>query len=200
MTSRVFMPRTLLGLGVGVTAAALAFSAVAPADATVARSVALPTLSPGVAGGFVNLVQHTIAIRRTGVYDRTTVAMVKRVQAWKRVTPANGIVGPSTWRALFDPTMTTRMTVNSAARRTLTLAQFRGSVHGFGVVYRESKGVCRAVSRGGVYRGRWQMSAALWRANGGRAFAPTADRASCVQQDLVALRVWQRSWWRPWGG
>ena len=91
----LFMPRTLLGV------AALSppwLSVVAPTRSPRHGRPAV-AVTPADAGrrespaGSSSLVQRTLAIRRTGVYDRATVAMVKRVQAWKQVTPANGIVG-----------------------------------------------------------------------------------------------------------
>jgi hypothetical protein len=198
MTTRVFSSRALLG--VGVITAALGLSLAMPAGATVARSLALPTLRPGSSGASVSALQHTLAIRRSGVYDAATVAAVKRVQKWKKISPANGVVAVGTWPAMADPTMSARMATSSVARKTLTLAAFQASVHGFGVTYRESKRICTAVSGSGLYRGKWQMSSALWRSFGGLSFAKTADRASCAQQDSVALRVWRSSWWKPWGG
>ena len=198
MNSRVTTSRALMGSG--VITAALGLTLVMPAGATIVRATALPTLAPGSTGASVSTLQHTIGIRRTGVYDSATASMVKRIQAWKKIAPANGIVGPATWPALADPTMTTRMASSPFARKTLTLAAFQGSVHGFGVAYRESKRSCTAVSPSGAYRGRWQMSATLWRAYGGLSFAKTADRATCLQQDKVALNVWRSNWWKPWGG
>jgi hypothetical protein len=89
---------------------------------------------------------------------------------------------------------------SKSARRAVALEVWKASPHGKRIAHRESGGRCNAVSRGGTYRGKWQMDSNFWRSYGGRAFASTPDRATCAQQDLVAYRGWITSWWRPWGG
>ena len=193
--------RALAGAAAAVTLVGVA--AVAPAHASVSASTTgrgLPTLSRGMTGPYVANLQRTLSIRQTGVYDASTVAAVKRIQVWKKVAPANGIVNVVTWAAIADPTLTRRMVTSAAARRTMKLSVWQTSVHGYGIAYRESNLTCRAVSPAGLYRGKWQMSSSLWSHFGGRAFAPTADQASCQQQDTVAFRVWQAAGWGPWNG
>ena len=204
--TRVMPVRALAGgvalttvLGLAVLAPTTASATAAPA--TTVPSAVVPTLRIGSTGTQVSNLQYVLAIRRTGVYDRATAAAVRRVQLWKHVYPANGIAaGLPTWRALRDPSMAILMRVSRTARTRLPFAVWQASVHGRGISYRESKLNCRAVSRGGAYRGKWQMTVSLWRANGGLAFAATPERASCLNQDKVAYRVWVRSGWRPWGG
>jgi hypothetical protein len=203
---------------VGLVAAAVATSVVAPAGASTApttrtsataatRPVAastgargLPTLRLGSSGPYVVAVQRMLALPRTGRYDAGTMAAVKRVQAWKKIAPANGVVTIVTWAAISDPTLAAKMVASPSARRTVSLAAWQSSVHGYGISYRESKRSCTAVSPSGLYRGRWQMSSTLWRAYGGLAFAPVANKASCLQQDTVAFTVWKSNGWKPWGG
>lgn len=42
------------------------------------------------------------------------------------------------------------------------------------------------------------MDADFWRTYGGRVFANTPDRATEVEQDLVAYRGWLKRGWQPW--
>ena len=186
---------TVLGLSV------LAPTTASAATATTVRTAALPALRIGSTGAQVTYLQYVLAVRRTGVYDRATAAAVRRVQLWKHVYPANGVAaGAATWQALRDPSVVSFMRASRAARARYTFVAWQTSVHGRGIAYRESHLSCTALSRTGVYRGKWQMTLSLWRANGGLAFAATPERASCLNQDKVAYRIWVRSGWRPWGG
>ena len=197
--SRVMPSRKLAGAVALATVVGLSLGA--PADAVVVTpSATLPNLSMGASGTVVKSLQRTLAISQSGVYDRTTYAAVKRIQVWKKIAPANGVVSTVTWIAIADPTLTKRMLASPTARKTMVLATWRGSVHGYGISYREAKLNCTAVSPKGLYRGKWQMSATLWRAYGGLRFAKVANAASCLQQDTIAFRVWQSSGWKPWGG
>jgi hypothetical protein len=99
-----------------------------------------------------------------------------------------------------DVTTTAKAQTSFAFRKTVTLAQWRASRHGKQISWRESHNVCTAVSSDGKFRGKWQMTQALWLAHGGRNFARTPQKATCREQDTVARRVWVRSWWWPWGG
>jgi hypothetical protein len=56
----------------------------------------------------------------------------------------------------------------------------------------------RAVSLTGKYRGKWQMDASFWRTYGGLSFAETPERATEVEQDLVAYRGYLARGWEPW--
>ncbi|WP_409237104.1 transglycosylase family protein [Streptomyces sp. PA5.6] len=51
---------------------------------------------------------------------------------------------------------------------------------------------------GNGYYGGLQFSAGTWRAYGGGAYAPTADRASKAQQIAVAARVQRAQGWGAW--
>jgi hypothetical protein len=183
---------------VGSTLAAVPATA-ATAPASVAATTALPTLVYGSTGTYVTSVQRTLAIRQNGRYDSVTVAAVKRVQAWKKLA-VTGVVGATTWPILRDPTLTSTMITSRTARARLAFVAWQGSVHGYGIAYRESKGRCTALSYGAAYRGKWQMSLSLWKAYGGLHYAAAPEKASCLNQDKVAYKIWIASGWRPWGG
>ena len=197
--SRVMPSRTLAGAVAVATAVGLSLGA--PADAVVLTPrAALPNLSMGASGPMVSSLQRTLAVPQTGRFDKATYAAVKRIQVWKKISPANGKVSAATWSAVADPTLTKRMVTSPSARQSMLFGVWRTSVHGYGISYREAKLICTAVSPQGLYRGKWQMSATLWRAYGGLHFAKTANAASCLQQDAVAFTVWKSNGWKPWGG
>ncbi|MGW0087281.1 transglycosylase family protein [Streptomyces sp. NPDC003393] len=54
------------------------------------------------------------------------------------------------------------------------------------------------INTGNGYYGGLQFAAGTWRAYGGTAYAPTADRASRAQQIAVATRVQQAQGWGAW--
>ncbi|MFI1682855.1 transglycosylase family protein [Streptomyces sp. NPDC020607] len=54
------------------------------------------------------------------------------------------------------------------------------------------------INTGNGYYGGLQFSAGTWRAYGGGAYAPTADRASKAQQIAVAARVQRAQGWGAW--
>ena len=198
--------------------------------AVAARPTAVyPRLTWGSTGPYVTTVQRILGLPQTGVFGRRTHAAVVQFQLAHRIAPADGVVGAATWPVLrratparpvvvaapakvavailapvvtatSDPTMSATMRSSRAARLALGLAAWQSSAHGRAIAQRESGGRCTAVSAGGAYRGKWQVSATFWSGNGGTAFAVSADRATCAQQDLVAYRGWVTSWWMPWGG
>jgi hypothetical protein len=198
--------RTLLGVAVATAALGLSLVAptgasAAPATGTVVRTATvLPTLKSGSTGSYVTRIQRILAIKQTGVYDKATVAAVKRLQTWKRISPINGVVSGTTWPALNDATLGAAYRDSKTKRATLPFLTWQASVHGHGISYRESKNSCTVLSASGSWRGKWQMSLSLWKANGGLVYAASPEKASCLAQDKVAYRVWIRSWWSPWGG
>ncbi len=200
----------------------------APVAVTRPKS-AYPRLTWWSTGSYVTTVQRILGLPQTGVFGRRTHPAVVRFQIAHHIAPADGVVGDATWSVLrrvkpagpvdtatptpvaaatpapvvtatTDPTMTATMRSSRAARAALGLAVWQSSVHGKTIAQRESGGRCTAVSPGGAYRGKWQVSATFWKGNGGTAFAASADLATCAQQDLVAYRGWVTSWWMPWGG
>lgn len=97
-----------------------------------------------------------------------------------------------------DPTVSRAARTSRASRGKVSVRSWANSATAKRIVRRESGGNCRAVSPGGSYRGKWQMSRTFWAHYGGRKYASTPDRATCAQQDIVAHRGWVASWWRPW--
>ncbi|GAA2555233.1 MULTISPECIES: transglycosylase family protein [Streptomyces] len=54
------------------------------------------------------------------------------------------------------------------------------------------------INTGNGYYGGLQFSASTWRAHGGTAYAPTADRATRSQQIAVATKVQRAQGWGAW--
>ncbi|MEU2447143.1 transglycosylase family protein [Streptomyces althioticus] len=54
------------------------------------------------------------------------------------------------------------------------------------------------INTGNGYYGGLQFSASTWRAFGGTAYAPTADRASKAQQIEIATKVQRAQGWNAW--
>ncbi|MFD7686054.1 transglycosylase family protein [Streptomyces sp. NPDC059781] len=54
------------------------------------------------------------------------------------------------------------------------------------------------IDTGNGYYGGLQFSGATWRAHGGTAYAPTADRATRAQQIAVATKVQRAQGWGAW--
>jgi hypothetical protein len=210
-----------LGASVVLSATATATTAPRSAAPTVAlrpaavaaTASALPVLRRGSTGPYVVRVQSILRIPRTGVFGRRTALHVAAFQK-KKGLPATGIVNAKTWKALLvfartrpalaatggDPTMSATMRGSRAARAALPFTVWQSSPHGRYISNRESHNTCTVVSSNGLWRGKWQMTMSLWRGYGGTTYASAPERASCVQQDQVAYRVWISSWWGPWGG
>jgi hypothetical protein len=114
--------------------------------------------------------------------------------------PASAASSVSTARTASsgDVTITRKARTSRSSRGGISVRTWANSATARRVARRESGGNCRAVSRGGTYRGKWQMNSAFWAHYGGRKFASSANRASCAEQDLVAYRGWVDRWWRPW--
>lgn len=110
-------------------------------------------------------------------------------------------VGLTPAPASADDATTTRKAKHSQAHRaSIDLKTWQRSKHGRAISWRESNNVCRIVSASGEHHGKWQMTQTLWRSYGGRKYAKSADRATCLEQDKVARRIWVDNWWWPWGG
>jgi hypothetical protein len=55
-----------------------------------------------------------------------------------------------------------------------------------------------STNTGNGYYGAWQFDASSWLANGGGAYAPTADQAPAWAQDQVAYNYYSVAGWGPW--
>ncbi|QIJ61851.1 transglycosylase family protein [Streptomyces sp. JB150] len=104
---------------------------------------------------------------------------------------------------------TTRKTRTTAALAGAALLAPLGLLAGTGTAQAADGGVWDRIARcesggnwhintGNGYYGGLQFSAATWRAYGGTAHAPTADRATREQQIAVATRVQRAQGWGAW--
>ncbi len=143
-------------------------------------------LTAGSHGSGVIAVQRALGIATTGSYDAVTRRAVRAFQRRNGLL-VDGIVGPQTRRALGIATApaveTNRATGRAASAMLARIAAC------------ESGGNPRAVSAGGLYRGKYQFSRATWRALGG-----TGDpaRAPEAVQDRMAAKLLARSGTTPW--
>jgi hypothetical protein len=62
----------------------------------------------------------------------------------------------------------------------------------------ESTNNCKAVGYKGKYLGTWQVNAGFWKTYGGKKYASKANKATCLEQDLVAYKGWLARGWSPW--
>lgn len=201
MTSKSAV-RSALALSVitatlGVAAAPAAADDPAPRAGIASSQV---TLRKGDRGPAVAAVQRKLRLGADGVFGPLTDRAVRRFQRRKGLD-ADGIVGPITRRALGLRPFS-RASVRHPRRR----AARRVSVRTDGdsklpralrrIAQCESGGNPRAVSRNGLYRGKYQFLRATWKAYGGRTRDP-AD-ASEAHQDRVALRLYRARGTAPW--
>jgi peptidoglycan hydrolase-like protein with peptidoglycan-binding domain len=223
MTLRLLRATLVGALALGLLTVAAPAATAAPAPSSIVARSAVPAAVPLVYGErnrHVTRVQRILSVQQTGFFGPLTRKAVKRFQAGSglRVT---GAVNAATWKALLrlearqraardaapapstssvDPTMTTAARGSRSARELVSFAAWQASPHGKMIVKRESGGSCTITSPSGAYRGKWQMSSLFWKTYGGLAYASSADRATCLEQDKVAYKGWLASWWHPWGG
>jgi hypothetical protein len=155
----------------------------------------IPTDVRTVAAPFVRRVLLAVAVGAMSV-----LATVVPAAAQTATTPPARGVAPRLVADTSDVTVTLKAKRYQWYRAKVTLRQWRSSTHGHHISYRESHDVCSAVSADGRFRGKWQMTVSLWQGHGGLNYAKSPDKATCVEQDHVARRVWVASWWWPWGG
>ena len=112
-------------------------------------------------------------------------------------TPAFAVTTGSTTQTAktIDPTRG----ITKAARPLVSFEDWIASPTAIKVYKKESHGNCKSTGSKGKYRGKWQMTAGVWKTYGGLAYAPLADQATCDQQDRVAYRMWISRGWQPWG-
>lgn len=89
--------------------------------------------------------------------------------------------------------------LTKAKRPTVSFEVWITSATAIKVIKKESHGNCKTTGSKGKYRGKWQMTAGVWKTYGGLQFAPMADLATCDQQDQVAYKLWLARGWQPWG-
>ena len=141
-------------------------------------------------GRAVVKIQRKLRISADGIFGSQTHAAVKRFQRRKGLE-VDGVVGPKTRRALR---------LGAFSRREITHERKSSSSVRLPRIMRaiaecESGGNPRAVSKGGMYRGKWQFSRSTWRSLGGRG---DPAKASERTQDRLAMKLYRRSGTKPW--
>ena len=166
------------------------FSVLAVALATLTLGAGLASagtvLKRGSRGDSVASVQKRVGVAHDGVFGKRTKKAVKRFQKRKGLT-ADGIVGPRTFKALG-----LRPPAGGARKK-------RKRVKVPKVLQRiaqcESGGNPRAVSRNGLYRGKYQFHRSTWRGLGGKG---DPAKASEAKQDRLAVKLYKRVGTAPW--
>lgn len=97
-----------------------------------------------------------------------------------------------------DITLTKDARYYRQARELIPFEVWRVSAFTRFISMKESHRNCKAIGRSGKYRGRWQMSPHFWKTYGGKQFASKPDKASCLEQDMVAYNGWIVRGWAPW--
>jgi hypothetical protein len=140
----------------------------------------------GDRGAAVRSIQHELGIPADGVFGPQTERAVKRFQLRHDLAP-DGIVGPLTRGALGLQPFSAR-SVRRTSSGTLPAVLRR-------IAECESGGNPRAISSGGLYRGKYQFSRTTWHNLGG-----TGDPAAAPEwlQDSLALKLYRRSGTTPW--
>ena len=151
-----------------------------------ASAAAEVVVKRGDRGSAVRSIQSQLGITADGVFGPMTERAVKRFQRRHGLVP-DGIVGPLTRSALgLKPFSARSVRRTSGTRLPAVLRQ---------IAECESGGNPRAVSPGGMYRGKYQFSRATWRNLGG-----TGDPAAAPErlQDRLALKLYRQSGTAPW--
>jgi Transglycosylase-like domain/Putative peptidoglycan binding domain len=177
--------------GFGVLLALTALGVMAPgaqADTVKASASAEVVVKRGDRGSAVRQIQSKLRIPADGVFGPQTERAVRRFQRSKGLL-VDGIVGPQTRSALgLEP-------FSSGALRRRSSGG--GSVPGIlrAIAECESGGNPRAVSRDGLYRGKYQFSQGTWEWLGG-----TGDPAKAPEwrQDQLALKLYRQRGTAPW--
>jgi peptidoglycan hydrolase-like protein with peptidoglycan-binding domain len=175
----------LLVLAAMVVAAVPAF---ADPGATAAGGASASTeviVKRGDRGAAVRRIQEELGISADGVFGEQTERAVKRFQRSHNLVP-DGIVGPLTRGALGLRPFSSSSLRRTSVRLPAILRQ---------IAECESGGNPRAISPGGVYRGKYQFSRETWRNLGG-----TGDPAAAPEwlQDRMALKLYRLRGTAPW--
>lgn len=186
---RIFQRRTLAA----VLAASMALGGGAALAAGAAQGPAHHTgqgvlLRLGSSGPSVSAVQRALGIPADGAFGPRTERAVKRYQRAHGLL-VDGIVGPQTAGALGISLRPAG--VGAAAGRPT------GAPSGLleRIARCESGGNPRAISPGGVYRGKYQFSRATWRSLGGVGDPAAAPEAV---QDAMAAKLLARAGRSAW--
>jgi Transglycosylase-like domain/Putative peptidoglycan binding domain len=180
--------RARAGLGVLLALAALGVMAPgAQADTVKASASAEVVVKRGDRGSAVRQIQSKLGIPADGVFGPQTERAVRRFQRSKGLL-VDGIVGPQTRSALgLEPFS------SGAVRRSSSGGRVPGILRA--IAECESGGNPRAVSRDGLYRGKYQFSQGTWEGLGG-----TGDPAKAPEwkQDQLAVKLYRQRGTAPW--
>jgi peptidoglycan hydrolase-like protein with peptidoglycan-binding domain len=170
----------------GAAVPALADSGVTVSGGATASSEVI--VKRGDRGLAVRTIQRKLGITADGVFGPLTERAVKRFQRRHGLVP-DGIVGPLTRGALGLQPFSAR-SVRRTSTGTVELPRILRLI-----AECESGGNPRAISPGGLYRGKYQFSRETWRALGG-----TGDPADAPEwrQDRLALKLYRQSGTAPW--
>ena len=139
----------------------------------------------GDRGPAVRRIQAELGITVDGIFGEQTERAVKRFQRSHELVP-DGIVGPLTRGALGLRPFSSRSLRRTSTRLPAILRQ---------IAECESGGNPRAISPGGLYRGKYQFSRETWRGLGG-----SGDPAAAPEwlQDRLALKLYRLRGTAPW--
>jgi peptidoglycan hydrolase-like protein with peptidoglycan-binding domain len=142
----------------------------------------------GDRGAAVRSIQRELGILADGIFGEQTERAVKRFQRGHDLVP-DGIVGPLTRGALGLQPFSSRSLRRTSTRSIRVPAILRQ------IAECESGGNPRAISPGGLYRGKYQFSRETWRNLGG-----TGDPADAPEwlQDRLALKLYRLRGTAPW--
>jgi peptidoglycan hydrolase-like protein with peptidoglycan-binding domain len=142
----------------------------------------------GDRGAAVRSIQRELGILADGIFGEQTERAVKRFQRGHDLVP-DGIVGPLTRGALGLQPFSSRSLRRMSTRSIRVPAILRQ------IAECESGGNPRAISPGGLYRGKYQFSRETWRNLGG-----TGDPADAPEwlQDRLALKLYRLRGTAPW--
>jgi hypothetical protein len=182
--------RARAGFGVllALTALGVVMAPGAQADTVKASASAEVVVKRGDRGSAVRQIQSKLGIPADGVFGPQTERAVKRFQRAKGLL-VDGVVGPQTRSALGLEPFSSR-----ALRRR---SSGGGRVPGIlgAIAECESGGDPRAVSRDGLYRGKYQFSQGTWEGLGGRGDPANAPE---WKQDQLALKLYRQRGNAPW--
>ena len=150
----------------------------------------------GHRGSAVRQIQRKLGVPADGVFGPFTERAVKRFQSAQGLV-ADGVVGPLTRGALgLEPfgrssvRRVGRSLADAESERSVRLPRILRLI-----AECESGGNPRAISPGGLYRGKYQFSVETWRGLGGRGDPADAPE---WKQDLMALKLYRMSGTAPW--
>jgi hypothetical protein len=142
----------------------------------------------GDRGPAVRSIQRQLGLSVDGVFGPVTERAVRRFQR-RHDLLADGIVGPITRGALGLKPFSARSVRRTSGRKVRIPAALRR------IAECESGGNPRAISPGGLYRGKYQFSRSTWRNLGGE-----GDPAAAPEwlQDRLALKLYKLHGSAPW--